>query len=69
MSVSVSYKGSTLTTLTEGQTKSLNTEGTWLEDDIVITDTTTIKTYYTGSSVPAANLGNNGDLYFQTSGV
>lgn len=69
MSVSVSYKGSTLTTLTEGQTKTLETEGTWLEDDIVITDTTALKTYYTGSNAPSSSLGSNGDIYFQTTGV
>lgn len=69
MSVSVSYKGSIITTLTEGQTKTLDTEGTWLEDNITITDTTALRTYYTGDSAPAAALGVNGDIYFQTSGV
>ena len=66
MSVSVSYKNSILTTLTEGQTKTLETEGTWLEDDITITDTTALRTYYTGTAAPTAALGNNGDIYFQT---
>lgn len=37
MSVTVTYKGQTLTTL-DNQTKILETSGTWLEDDITITD-------------------------------
>ena len=32
-------------------------------------DSSSLKTYYTGSSAPSAATGNNGDLYFQTSGV
>ena len=39
MSTTVTYKGTTLTTATN-QTKVLETEGTWLEDDITITDVT-----------------------------
>ena len=39
MSTTVSYKGSTIATATN-QTKVLETEGTWLEDDITITDVT-----------------------------
>lgn len=38
MSTTVSYKGSTLTTISN-ETKKLDTAGTWLEDDITITDT------------------------------
>ena len=30
-------------------------------------DSSTLKTYYTGTSAPSSSLGNNGDLYFQTS--
>lgn len=30
-------------------------------------DSSTLKTYYTGTSTPASSLGVNGDLYFQTS--
>lgn len=37
MSTTVTYKGSTLTTV-ENATKKLTTQGTWLEDDITITD-------------------------------
>ena len=37
MSTTVTYKGSTLATLAN-QTKTLDTAGTWLEDDITITD-------------------------------
>jgi len=37
MSTTVSYKGSTLTTISN-ETKKLDTAGTWLEDDITITD-------------------------------
>ncbi len=37
MSTTVTYKGSTLTTVSN-ETKKLNTAGTWLEDDITITD-------------------------------
>ena len=39
MSTTVTYKGTTLTTATN-QTRVLETEGTWLEDDITITDVT-----------------------------
>ncbi len=39
MSSTVTYKGSTLTTV-NNQTRVLNTKGTWLEDDITITDVT-----------------------------
>lgn len=39
MSSTVTYKGSTLTTV-ENQTRVLNTRGTWLEDNITITDVT-----------------------------
>lgn len=39
MSTTVSYKGSTLTTV-ENATKKLTTAGAWLEDDITITDVT-----------------------------
>lgn len=37
MSTTVTYKGSTLTTVSN-ETKKLNTAGTWLEGDITITD-------------------------------
>lgn len=39
MSTTITYKGSTLTTV-DNETKKLNTAGTWLEDDITITDVT-----------------------------
>lgn len=39
MSTTVTYKGSTLTTV-ENQTRVLNTAGTWLEDNITIVDVT-----------------------------
>ena len=39
MSATVTYKGSTLTTV-DGQTVTLDTGGKWLEDDIAITDVT-----------------------------
>lgn len=39
MSTTVSYKGSTIATA-ENQTKTLETAGTWLEDDITIVDVT-----------------------------
>ena len=32
-------------------------------------DSSSLKTYYTGSSIPSSSLGSNGDLYFQTTGV
>lgn len=38
MSATVTYKGNTLTTV-NNETKVLNTSGTWLEDNITITDT------------------------------
>lgn len=38
MSATVTYKGSTITTVTN-ETKRLTTSGTWLEGDIIITDT------------------------------
>ena len=38
MSTTVNYKGNTIATL-ENETKKLTTKGTWLEDDIEITDT------------------------------
>lgn len=37
MSATITYKGSTLTTVSNN-TIILNTSGTWMEDDIVITD-------------------------------
>ena len=37
MSTTVSYKGNTLTTVSN-QTKTLDTAGTWMEDDLVLTD-------------------------------
>lgn len=43
MSATVTYKGATLTTATN-QTRTLDTAGTYLEDDITITDVTTIPT-------------------------
>ena len=39
MSTTVTYKGSTLTTV-NNQTRVLETAGTWLEDDITLTDVT-----------------------------
>ena len=39
MSTTVSYKGNTIATI-NNTTKTLTTEGTWLEDDITITDVT-----------------------------
>ena len=39
MSTTVTYKGQTLTTV-ENQTKTLNTAGTWVEDDFTLTDVT-----------------------------
>lgn len=41
MSTTVSYKGQTLTTV-DNETKVLETAGTWLEDDITITDTISV---------------------------
>lgn len=43
MSATVTYKGATLTTATN-QTRTLDTAGTYLEDDITITDVTTSPT-------------------------
>ena len=37
MSTTVTYKGTTLTTVTN-ETKTLETAGTWLEDDLELTD-------------------------------
>ena len=37
MSTTVTYKGSTLTTV-NNQTRTLDTAGTWLEDDITLVD-------------------------------
>ena len=37
MSTTISYKGDTLTTV-DNQTKTLETAGTWLEDDLTVTD-------------------------------
>lgn len=34
-----------------------------------ITGTLVIQNYYTGSSAPSSNLGNNGDIYFQNTGA
>lgn len=48
MSTTVTYKGSTLTTATN-QTRVLETSGTWLEDDITITDVTASATLTTKS--------------------
>lgn len=39
MSTTVSYKGNTIATV-DNNTKTLTTAGTWLEADIVLTDTT-----------------------------
>lgn len=39
MSATINYKGNIITTV-ENTIKTLNTAGTWLEDDIVIEDTT-----------------------------
>ena len=43
MSTTVTYKGNTLTTVTN-DTATLETSGTWLEDDITLTDVSTIPT-------------------------
>lgn len=67
MSVQINYKNTTIGTVANGATKTINTSGTWVEDNIEIVDTTNLKTYYTGSTAPSNSLGNNGDLYFQTS--
>ena len=40
MSVTVNYKNSTLTTIDNGESATLQTEGTWLEDNVDIIDTT-----------------------------
>ena len=69
MSVQINYKNSTIGTVANGATKTINTAGTWVEDDIEIVDTTNLKIYYTGTSAPSSALGSNGDLYFQTSEV
>lgn len=52
MSATVTYKGSTLTTATN-QTRTLDTAGTYLEDDITITDVTTIPTGTKNISITA----------------
>lgn len=44
MSTTVTYKGSTLTTV-NNKTKVLNTARTWLEDNITITDKTDLSNY------------------------
>jgi len=40
MSATVTYKGSTLTTV-DNQTRTLKTAGKYMEDDVIITDVTT----------------------------
>ena len=52
MSTTVKYKGATLTTVTN-QTKTLLTSGTWLEDDIELTD-----------SVPAAQMAASSGMIY-----
>lgn len=52
MSATVTYKGATLTTATN-QTRTLDTAGTYLEDDITITDVTTIPTGTKNISITA----------------
>lgn len=52
MSTTVKYKGATLTTVTN-QTKTLLTSGTWLEDDIELTD-----------SVPAAQMSASSGMIY-----
>lgn len=52
MSATVTYKGETLTTATN-QTRTLDTAGTYLEDDITITDATTIPTGTKNISITA----------------
>lgn len=44
MSATVTYKGVTLTTV-NNETKVLNTQRTWLEDNITITDKTDLSNY------------------------
>lgn len=41
MSTTVTYKGNTLTTV-DNQTKTLNTSGKYLEDDITLVDVTSV---------------------------
>lgn len=50
MSSTITYKGNTLTTV-NNQTKVLNTRGTWLEDNITITDVTS-----SGGGTPAISV-------------
>ena len=49
MSVNVNYKGSLLTTISNGSTKTLNTSGKYMEDNVQIVDTVT-----NGSAFPPA---------------
>lgn len=63
MSVTVTYKGSTLTTA-ENQTRTLQTAGTWLQGDIIIMDVTTWADAvdgdllaYGNETLPVANVG------------
>lgn len=49
MSVNVNYKGNLLTTISNGSTKTLNTSGKYMEDNVQIVDTVT-----NGSAFPPA---------------
>ena len=55
MSVQVNYKNEILTSIANGATKTLNTSGTWVEDDIEIVDTTTSGSATTPTTTITAN--------------
>ena len=57
MSTTVTYKGSTLTTV-NNQTRVLETGGTWLEDDITLTDVT--QSGITPTGTKQINISQNG---------
>lgn len=55
MATTVTYKGATLTTV-DNQTKTLQTAGTWMEDDLTLTDVSSGGGSSIGVATPKANL-------------
>ena len=52
MSATITYKGSTLTTV-NNETKTLNTQGTYLEGNIIVTDQTEVVTAESPTVTPS----------------
>ena len=64
--VTISYKGSSISSMDASGSKTLQTSGKYCEGDIIVNyQEPEYITYYTGTTDPASSLGSDEDIYLK----